>query len=238
MKGPLAAALILVAGCASAGGDEPLPAVPQADARQVAALEKKVEELNISMTELLDRIDVLNQRLAGVEQAAAHGRPTAPAEAPAAVPSAPASAPAPEVTRREAASAPQSQPLISARIAERYRTALMLYGQGKMDQARVVFEEVYQADRAGELADNALYWIGETWFIGGKYTEAMKHYRRVVSEYSESNKASDALFKTALAFEKLGDLGVARTTLEEVISRYPYSSAAASAKLELRRIRY
>jgi TolA-binding protein len=60
----------------------------------------------------------------------------------------------------------------------------------------------------------------------------------VTTEYAESNKAPDALFKTAVAYEKAGDLGVAKTTLEEVISRYPYSGPAASAKLELKRIRY
>lgn len=244
MKRLLSVALLVAAGCASTGSDnEPLPPVPQADARELAALQKRVEELNTSMTELLDRIDVLNQRIAGYEQAAAaQARPLAApvpdAAAPAGAVPAPVPRAAPEITRREAASTPTSQPLISAQIADRYRTALMLYGQGKMDQARAVFDEVYQADRAGELADNALYWIGETWFAAGKYSEAMKFYRRVTSEYSESNKASDALFKTALSFEKLGDLGVAKSTLDEVISRYPYSAAAASAKLELRRIRY
>jgi TolA-binding protein len=66
----------------------------------------------------------------------------------------------------------------------------------------------------------------------------MKFYRRVTTEFGDANKAPDALFKSALTFEKTGDLGMARNTLDEVIRRYPYSSSAASAKLELKRIKY
>ena len=57
-------------------------------------------------------------------------------------------------------------------------------------------------------------------------------------EYSETNKAPDALFKTGLAFEKSGDLAMARRAFDECIRRYPYSTPAASAKLELKRIKY
>ena len=66
----------------------------------------------------------------------------------------------------------------------------------------------------------------------------MKYYKRVTVEFAEQNKAPDALFKIALSFEKTSDLGMAKQTLEEVIRRYPYSSAAASSKLEPKRIKY
>jgi TolA-binding protein len=46
------------------------------------------------------------------------------------------------------------------------------------------------------------------------------------------------MFKLGLTYEKTGDLGVARQTFEETIRRYPYSTPAASAKLELKRIKY
>ena len=128
--------------------------------------------------------------------------------------------------------------LVSAQTADTYRNGLMLYGRGRFDDARKTFQQVFDADPTGDLADNSLYWIGETYFAAGNYAEAMKFYRRVTTEFSEANKAPDALFKTALAFEKTGDLGMAHSTLDDVIRRYPYSSSAASAKLELKRIKY
>ena len=136
-----------------------------------------------------------------------------------------------------AASAP-SRALVSAQVADTYRNGLMLYGRGRFEDARKTFQQVFDAEPTGELADNSLYWIGETYFAAGNYSEAMKFYRRVTTEFSEANKAPDALFKTALAYEKTGDLGMAHSTLDDVIRRYPYSSSAASAKLELKRIKY
>ena len=66
----------------------------------------------------------------------------------------------------------------------------------------------------------------------------MSFYRRVSEEFAEQNKAPDALYKLALALAKTGDLALARTTLQQVIARYPYSAPASSAKGELNRIKY
>ena len=82
----------------------------------------------------------------------------------------------------------------------------------------------YEADPSGDLADNALFWIGETYFAAKDYTNAVRFYQRVVSDYADQNKAPDALFKIALAQERTGDLALARRTLQQVIERYPYSS--------------
>jgi TolA-binding protein len=46
------------------------------------------------------------------------------------------------------------------------------------------------------------------------------------------------MFKLGVAYEKTGDLGMARRTFEECIRKYPYSNSAASAKAELKRIKY
>ena len=131
-----------------------------------------------------------------------------------------------------------NNPLAGAQLADTYRNALMLFGRGKMDDARKTFQQVFDQDPSGDLADNALFWIGETYYTANNYSEAMKYYKRVTVEFSEGNKAPDALFKIALAFEKTSDLGMAKQTLDEVVRRYPFSSAAASAKQELKRIRY
>jgi len=97
---------------------------------------------------------------------------------------------------------------------------------------------VFDAEPTGQLADNALFWIGETYFAVGDYSNAMRYYERVTKEFAEENKAPDAMFKLGVAYAKSGDLGMARRTFDECIRKYPYSSAAASAKLELTRIKY
>jgi len=231
------ALVIFAAGCASTQrpGEDFADLVPPpqgVSSQQAAALESKIDGLQTSLTELLERLDVMNDRIAKLEATPQWSAGVSPARTggdAGAPPSTPAPAPEPQ---------PVSKALAGAQIADTYRNALMLYGRGKFEDARRTFQLVFDQDPSGELADNALYWIGETYFAAGNYAEASKYYKRVTVEFSEQNKAPDALFKIALAFAKASDLGMAKQTLEEVIRRYPYSSAAASAKLELKRIRY
>jgi tol-pal system protein YbgF len=216
------------------------------------ATDARLTELQTSMTELLERIDVLNDRMSRLESASvAATSASAPMPAPQPQPrlseqqlspmpspqpamvtpaSIPAAAPVPVASN--------SAPLVGARIADSYRGALELYGKNKFADARKAFQQVLDSDAAGELADNALYWIGETYFAQNNFAEAMKFYQRVTKEYPDQNKAPDALYKIGVTHEKSGDLAMARKTFEECIQRYAYSSAAASAKLELKRIKY
>ena len=129
-------------------------------------------------------------------------------------------------------------PLKAAGIADMYRNGIVLFGKKKYPAARAAFQQVFDADASGELADNALFWIGETYFAAADYNNAIRFYKRVADEYGDQNKAPDAMYKLAVSYEKTSDLALARTTLQEVIARYPYSAPASSAKTELNRIKY
>lgn len=212
--------------------DGPMPpAAPPVNA------DARLTELQTSLTELLERIDVLNDRMTRLEES--RSAAAAPVAAPA-PPAAPVNAPAPVPMPQPAVvEAPPSQgALHNAQIADSYRNALMLYGRGKMADARRAFQAVFDAEPNGELSDNALYWIGETYFAASDWSNAMRFYERVVQEFPEQNKAPDALYKVGLTHEKTSDLALARAAFEELIKRYPYSTPAASAKLELKRIKY
>ena len=223
-------AALFAAGCGSSAPDPTsAPAVAPRDA-QLAALQT-------SLTELLERMDVMNDRIARLEIAATSSaapvsRSAAPVSAPAR-----AGAVAGAPSEREQPSQPQ-RALVGASIAEQYRNAIALFAQNRHRDSRAIFQQVFDADPSGDLADNALFWIGETYYAAADYPNAMTYYRRVSEEFGDQNKAPDALFKLALAHEKTGDLVLARQTLQSVISRYPYSSPASAARGELNRIKY
>lgn len=220
------------------------PATPPANT------DARMTELQTSLTELLERIDVLNDRMTRLEEGRSAGdqrsvgdqrsagdqRP-APVVVPAPVAAPQQAAPAPAAVI-EQQPAPAQGALHNAQIADSYRNALMLYGRGKMADARRAFQAVFDAEPNGELSDNALYWIGETYFAASDWSNAMRFYERVVQEFPEQNKAPDALYKIGMTHEKTSDLALARAAFEELIKRYPYSTPAASAKLELKRIKY
>ena len=229
-----ALAFLLVACATSKDAERPPSLVPPPDPNAVSAppSDPRFEELQTSMTELLERLDVLNARIAKLEAGSVAA--AAPADAPT------TTAEAAVTTQPRAQSAPRTTPapLRAAAIADDYRNALMLFGKSRYADARAAFQKVFDADPSGDLADNALFWMGETYFAVGDYATAMKYYDRVTKEYAETNKAPDAMFKSGLAFEKSGDLAMARRAFDECIRRYPYSTAASSARLELKRIKY
>lgn len=239
MKKLCAIVILFAAACASTPADEPgMTTMPQS-----AAPDPRVGELQTQLTELLERIDVLNQRIAQLEETRVvepasrqvDERPSDDSTTRRLVDSAPRPAspppPAPAQPQPQAA-------LVGAQIAENYRQAIMLFGRGRHADARRGFQGVYDQDPSGDLADNALFWIGETYFAAKDYTNAVRYYQRVVNDYASENKAPDALFKIAMAQERTGDLSLARRTLQQVIDRFPYSSPASSAKAELERIKF
>ena len=229
-----AAALFLALGCASGGSSPPAP----------APVDARVAELQISLTELLERLDVMSERLARLEESGV--RPAAPAvvSRPQPVPPPPspivaaASQPAAQQPQPQPQPAPPSQALRSADLAEQYRLAIVHYGARRVADARAGFQRVFDADPSGDLADNALFWIGETYFSAGDFANAIGYYRRVSQQYGDQNKAPDAVYKLGMSYARTGDLALARQTFQDVIARYPYSTPAASAKAELERIKY
>lgn len=239
----VAAVLLLGAfagGCASGRKDaDDLPPVPIPQAEKEAlnppptVSEARLAELQTQLTELLERLDVLNARIAKLESGGQALMPVPPAPAPTPVPVPP---PAQGQARVPVVHSDSSTKF--ADIADAYRNALTLFGKGRHAEARAAFQRVFDADPTGELADNALFWIGETYFAAGDYSNAMRYYERVTKEYADQNKAPDALLKMGLTYVKTGDLAMARRTFEDVIKKYPYSTPAASAKYELKRIKY
>lgn len=236
MRTAAIAVLLLAAACSSSKdvATAPPPA-PSADPR--------IGDLQTSMTELLERLDVLNDRVARLEQANDQraAQPSVNAAPPSAVTlsrEAPVVHAAPAAGATGTAAASASRAVINAQMADRYRNAIVLFGKNQLSQARKAFQEIFDADPTGELADNALFWIGETYYATGTYQEAIRAYKRVADDYGDQNKAPDAMYKLALAYEKTGDLMLARTTLQDVIKRYPYSAPASAAKAELNRIKY
>ncbi len=194
----------------------------------------------MALAELRDRIEVLNARIEQLEEAR-----ESPVAAPASAPEAPAvpraAADSGETMGQPAREEPPMQTqraLAGADLADAYRRAIDLMSAGRHEDARRAFLEVFESDPNGDLADNALFRIGESHLATGEAVEALRFFRRVVAEYPDQNKAPEALLRSAIAIERTGDLALARTTLNQVIETWPYSEAAAAAKAELKRIRF
>ena len=223
---------LFAAACSTTASDDKAVTTASTPAEAASTTDARVGELQVLVGELLDRVEVLNARISKLEnQTPARSERV---EVPPPPPPATSTRPAPPPPARPT----PSRAMAGAELAETYRSALELYGKGRIDDARKQFQAVFDSDPAGDLADNALYWIGESYFVTGKYNEAVKYYTRIIQDYGDQNKAPDAMLKIGMAETKLGDLTLAKKTFEDLIAKYPYATAATAAKYELKRIKY
>jgi tol-pal system protein YbgF len=86
------------------------------------------------------------------------------------------------------------------------------------------------------LADNAQYWLGESYYVTRDYDDAITAFRAVGEQYPQSRKAPDALLKIGYAQYELKHMADARSTLNQVVQRYPGAEAAKLAADRLTKI--
>ena len=84
-----------------------------------------------------------------------------------------------------------------------------------------------------DLAVNAAYWIGETYYAEKNYEQAILQFEEIIQKYGDHPKVASAMLKQALAFESTGDQATAKLLLQRVIERYPLSDEAGKAKQKL-----
>ncbi len=95
------------------------------------------------------------------------------------------------------------------------------------------FRELVARFPGHEYADNAQYWLGESYYDQKDYPRAITEFRATVAHYPRGNKVPDALLKIGFSYQALGDRVKARAALEQVVSLYPGSSPAAIATARL-----
>ena len=120
---------------------------------------------------------------------------------------------------------------------EAYETAFEALKQGRYAEASQLFSAFLQQYPNGELAANATYWLGESYYVTQNYELALETFQSLLSRFPDSRKAPDTLLKVGYCQYELGDATRAATTLNEVISRYPDTPVARLAQGRLRALR-
>ncbi len=115
-----------------------------------------------------------------------------------------------------------------------YDRATQSYQQGKYDVARKEFQEFATKYPKSELADNALFSVGECYFAEKKYQDAIEVYQQVLDRYPKGDRIPHALLKQGTAFQQMGDHTAARILYERLLEKYPDSSQAQLAKKKIK----
>jgi tol-pal system protein YbgF len=112
---------------------------------------------------------------------------------------------------------------------DEYKLALRALNDQQYDKAVQQFRNFQRKYPNSDMADDAQYWIGESYFNQKDYNRAILEFNDVL-KYRRGDKVPAALLRQAQAFLEIGDRTDARLILQKLVNDYPNSEQARDAK--------
>jgi tol-pal system protein YbgF len=140
-----------------------------------------------------------------------------------------------EVRKKMAEAPPAKQAELSPEAL--YQQGLETYRGGNPQKAREFFVRFIERYPNHELAANAHYWTGETYYAEKQYEQAILEFEKVIKNYPGREKVPSAMLKQAMAFKELGDATSARYVLKKLLDDFPHAGEAALAKTKLKELK-
>jgi tol-pal system protein YbgF len=203
-------------------------------AMRVERLQEQIEALHASLELTTRRLQTISQELAAARAALATGAVLPPVTAAPAAGGEPNSSDDGAQTGGSEPSAVAAVPLATATPEQLYRSSYEDYMRGNYDLAAQGFREYLKRWQDTDLADNALYWIGECHDAQEETQQALDVFTQVLEEYPTSDKAAAAQLKKGLLYLKLGDKGQGVLNLQYVVYEHPGTKEADLARERLR----
>jgi len=218
--------------------------------RAMSELTGRYEEATYQVSQLKDRLERINSdidfRLKDLETKGAGGssdpfggpKPTAAAPA--------AAGKVPEKVVDKAPEKPADKPTQTAAVAplpsntspdKQYEHAFELLRQSDYDKAEKAFTEFLAKNKGHQLAGNAQYWLGETYYVRNKFQEAAVAFAEGVQKYPKNSKAADNLLKLGMSLEQLNQKKDACTAFNQLINKFPEASASVKRRADTERRR-
>jgi tol-pal system protein YbgF len=195
-------------------------------AQRVVDLQEQIEALTANLELTTRRLQEISQQLAAVGALSGAGAMLPPVTA---APSGEGVAePGDEAGAATAAGSSAAGP------DTLYRTAYEDYMRGNYELAADGFTEYLRRYPDTELADNALYWIGECHDAREEPQQALDTFSKVLEDYPTSDKAAAAQLKKGLIYLKMGDQGQGVVNLQYVVYEYPGTREADLAREQLK----
>lgn len=118
-----------------------------------------------------------------------------------------------------------------------YLAAFDALKQGDYVASASAFQAFLARHPDGFYAPNALYWLGESYYVTQNYEMAERQFQAVIDRFPRHDKAAGALLKVGLSQYGQDAFDAAAGTLAEVIERYPGTDVARTAEASLRAMR-
>lgn len=148
----------------------------------------------------------------------------------------PAPAPADTTTKNATDSSRIAAPPTPDESQQIYDAAYQDLVKGKYDLARQGLQQYLQIEPEGALADNAHYWIGESYYSQKNYELSIKEFSAVLEKFPDGEKVPSAMLKLAYSQIASGKSAEGKKNLQALIKRFPQSNEANLAKSRLQEL--
>jgi len=117
-------------------------------------------------------------------------------------------------------------------VQDEYSSGLVAFQEQQYDKAIQQFRSFQRKYPSSEMADDAQYWIGESYFRQRDFNRAILEFNDVL-KYRKGDRVPAALLRQAQAFIEIGDKTDARLILQKLLNDHPKSLEAQEAKARL-----
>jgi tol-pal system protein YbgF len=114
-----------------------------------------------------------------------------------------------------------------------YEEAHKIFRSGNYQGAVNAFRGFIEQFPSSLLASNAQYWIGISFYNLKDLKAALGSHQQLLKRYPDSPKVPDSMLNIATIQSDLNDPAAAKTTLEDIVAKYPSSEAATKARSRL-----
>ncbi len=137
---------------------------------------------------------------------------------------------APQASARTGEATPEAE-------KQAYDSAFQALKELRYADAASAFTAFLNRYPGSEYADNAQYWLGESYYVTRNYELALEAFEGLQQRFPDSSKSGDALLKIGYTHYELKNWDLARAALSQVQEQYPDTSLARLAESRLRSMR-
>jgi tol-pal system protein YbgF len=107
---------------------------------------------------------------------------------------------------------------------------------GKYELARTEFMDYLKYFGTTDLASNAQFYVGESYYMEKNYQQAVSEYDKLLSNYPKSFKLAPGRLRKGLALIEMGQKTAGVRELREVVKRYPGTEEERRARARLKEL--
>ncbi len=143
-----------------------------------------------------------------------------------------------KLARRAGVDMPLDDAEVPAGADENFTAAQTAYEAREYSTARALYRAFIQRHHEDARADDAQYFVGQSYLVEDRPATALGELRHVVADYAQGDRVPYALLSMSDAFYRLHACTDATTSIQTLIRAFPRSPVISDARSRLRDVQH